>query len=163
MPREFDLLGDPIPENHGKPGANGHTPTAESVSKVRSLLAADMDLKDIAVELGITAPTLRKHYFQNGKINVKDAKRRARQEQRAKLMLKLDEQVDKGNVSAIRTMKQILDEEDKAADFKELAQGNSSKGTQKKDPPMPKGKKDQLQRAATDAWESDPLLSGRPN
>ena len=163
MPREFDLLGDPIPDNHGKPGANGHTPTAESINKVRGLLAADVDLKDIALELGITAPTLRKHYFQSGKIKVKDAKQRARQELRAKLMLKLDEQVDKGNVSAIKTMKQILDEEDKAAEFKELQQGNSSADAKKKDPPMAKGKKDQLQKAAADAWESDPLLSGRPN
>lgn len=157
MAREFDLLGHPIPDNHGKVGANGHTPSAETINKVRGLLVSGIDKKDIAAELGITMPTLTKHYFQSGKINVRLARAKARSEQRAKLMLKLDEAIDGGNVSAMRTMKQILDEEDLAERARE-ASGDPAKQSAK-EKPLPKGKKDQMNATAETLWANDPLLS----
>ncbi|WP_136441623.1 hypothetical protein [Pacificoceanicola onchidii] len=155
MTQKFDLLGDPIPDNHGKPGANGHIATAENVSKVRGLLASGKDKRDIALELGITLPTLTKHYFQSGKLSVKNARRKARADLRAKLMLKLDEQVGKGNVSAMRTMKQILDEED----VRDAAQEAATAPTATKPAALPKGKKEALTAAAEQAIDADPLLN----
>ncbi len=155
MAREFDLLGDPIPENHGKPGANGHTPTAETLRKVRVLLVSGMPKKRIAEELGISMPTLTKHYFHSGKVKVKLAHEFALAEQRAKVLLQLDEAASGGNVSAMKAMKKILDEED----MKLLAaQAAGDTGEPAKTRPMPKGKKEQLTAGAAAAIESDPLL-----
>lgn len=105
----FDLLGDPIPENHGKPGANGHVATAENTKKVRTLLVAGVNLPRIAEELGISVPTLRRHYFANGKINVAQAREMARAEMEARVLLKLDQKVDEGNVSAMKEMRKIVE------------------------------------------------------
>ena len=160
MERKFDLLGDPIPENFGKPGANGHTPTAENIKKVRGLLAAGMGKAEIAKELGISAPTLSKHYFQNGRLSLKAAKKKAQAEQRAKVMLRLEEAVDKGNVAAMKEMCRIIDAEERADLASELAKGGSS--PKKVEKPLPKGKKEELQAQADQAWD-DPLFSGRPN
>lgn len=63
MDGNFDLLGDPIPENWGKRGRPPHNPTTENRNKVRMLLAFDRDDGYIAKALRITKTTLRKHYF----------------------------------------------------------------------------------------------------
>lgn len=160
MDRKFDLLGDPIPDNFGKPGANGHTPTAKSVNKVRSLLSAGVNKADIAKELGITIPTLSKHYFQNGNLSVKAARKRARSEQKAKLMLRLEQAADKGNVAAMKELRRIIDEEEIADRAEELATGTIKKPAKEK--PLPKGKKEQIQAQADAAW-GQPLFSGRTN
>ncbi len=83
MNRKFGLLGDPIPENHGKPGANGHVPTAENARKIRVLLVVDMKKAQIARYLGITFPTLNKHYFQSGKVNLQHSREHVAFPQRA--------------------------------------------------------------------------------
>ncbi|WP_216671399.1 hypothetical protein, partial [Mangrovicoccus sp. HB161399] len=105
--REFDLLGHPIPENFGKPGRNGHIVTPESVMKVRRLVLAGMDAKEVAAELGISAPTVRKHYFPKGPI--RNAARRFLVEQRARMLTYLDEAAAEGNVAAIKEMLKQLD------------------------------------------------------
>ncbi|QBF32155.1 hypothetical protein [Thalassococcus sp. S3] len=157
MAREFDLLGDPIPENFGKPGANGHTPNAETCRKVRVLLVAGLTKARIAEELGITLPTLNKHYFRSGRVKVEAAKEAARADQRARLMLKLDEAVSAGNVSAMRALKVILDEED----IKQAARDAAGEGKpeKKRAAPIPPGKKAQLTAAAAAALEEDDLLN----
>jgi hypothetical protein len=109
MDPKFDLLGDPIPEGRGKAGRTGHIPTAENARKIRTLLVAGMKPERIAQQMGISVPTLRKHYFQNGKVNAKLARQFAIAEMRARKLLRLDEQADKGNVSAIRTMSAEMD------------------------------------------------------
>lgn len=60
----FDLLGDPIPPNFGKRGRPPHVPTTENRNKVILLLAQGWTDARIAGALGITTPTLRKHYFR---------------------------------------------------------------------------------------------------
>ena len=108
MPVEFDLLGHPIPENKGKPGANGHVPTAENASKIRTMLMAGMRLQDIARQLGLSSPTLRKHYFQNGKVNYRHARDMALAEAKAKNLLQLQAAADDGNVSAMKEVRKVV-------------------------------------------------------
>lgn len=109
MAVKFDLLGDPIPDNHGKRGANGHVATAENVSKVRTLLVSGMTFQQIAVQMGISVPTLRRHYFQSGKVSYAQARSRALAEARARNLMRLQEQADKGNVSALKAVVQQID------------------------------------------------------
>jgi len=59
----FDLLGDPIPVNWGKRGRPPHIPTPENRNKIMLLLAQGWTDARIAGALGITVPTLKKHYF----------------------------------------------------------------------------------------------------
>lgn len=109
MDRKFDLLGDPIPEGRGEPGRTGHIPTAENARKIRALLVAGLKNQQIARELGISVPTLRKHYFQSGKINARLAREMAVAEMRARNILRLDAQADKGSVSAMRALEPLLE------------------------------------------------------
>lgn len=59
-----DLLGDPIPEGFGKRGRPPHIPTGQNRTKVVLLLALGWPDARIASALGITKPTLKKHYFR---------------------------------------------------------------------------------------------------
>lgn len=103
------MLGDPIPDGRGEPGRTGHIPTAENAKKIRALLVAGMKNQQIARELGISVPTLRKHYFQSGKINARMAREMAIAEMRARNILRLDAQADKGSVSAMRALEPLID------------------------------------------------------
>lgn len=107
--RNFDLLGDPIPEGRGEPGRTGHIATRENISRVRQLLVAGLTKARIAEELGITSPTLNKHYFASGKINTRQAREMAIAESRAKIMLQLGREADSGNVSAMKTLLKEID------------------------------------------------------
>ncbi|WP_145962855.1 hypothetical protein [Mangrovicoccus ximenensis] len=107
MPREFDLLGDPIPENFGAAGRNGHVVTKESYNKVRLLVLAGMDAKQIGEEIGISAPTVRKHYFSRR--SIKEAAGRVLVEQRARMMILLDQAAAEGNVAAQKEMLRLID------------------------------------------------------
>jgi len=107
--RKFDLLGDPIPDGRGEPGRTGHIPTVENARKIRALLVAGMKNQQIARELGISVPTLRKHYFQSGKINARLAREMAIAEMRARNILRLDKEADKGNVSAMRALEPLIE------------------------------------------------------
>ncbi|MBK0020948.1 hypothetical protein IAE29_03140 [Ochrobactrum sp. S46] len=59
----YDLLGDPIPTNRGKRGRPQHVPTSENANKIMLLLAQGWTDVRIAGAMGITIPTLKKHYF----------------------------------------------------------------------------------------------------
>ncbi len=96
---DFDLLGDPIPEGFGKRGRPPHRVTEEKRRLVIQLLAFGKTQDEIAAALGITAPTLRKNYFRQ--LKVKDD---ARARVEAKCLQKLMEQVEGGNVAAIKEM-----------------------------------------------------------
>ncbi len=159
MAGNFDLLGDPIPENHGKAGANGHIPTAENVKKVRLLLVAGMEVSRIAEQLGISMPTLRKHYFSSGvKRDVRAARRRAIADEKAKALLRLDKAAEKGNVTAIKEMNAILQAE-RIKDLSRDAAGDDEQPAEKPEAPAPRNKKDQRVDAAVAAIDGDDLLN----
>lgn len=110
MVRDFDLLGDPIPEGRGKPGATGHIPTAERVNKVRLLVVARWTSQQIAAEIGVSVPTLNRHYFRNG--SIKRAREVVIAEARGRVFLQLDRAAEAGSVSAMKELgKLVLAEE----------------------------------------------------
>jgi len=152
---KFDLFDNPIPENHGKPGANGHTPDAETTSKIRTLLVAGKGKKEIAEELGLSMPTLTKHYFHSGRVKVRDARKKALADQKAKTIMRLNQAVDKGNVTAMRTMLSIIEEEEREM----LRTYIDTVAAPTKEKPMPAGKKDKLAANAELAIENNPLLN----
>lgn len=106
MARKFDLLGDPIPDNHGKVGRNGHIATNENINKVRLLTLANWTASQIAEELGISVPTLNAHYFRN--TSIKRARQHVVSEVRGRLLLQLEAQAAKGSVSALKEMGRIV-------------------------------------------------------
>lgn len=102
MEQRFDLLGDPIPEGRGKAGATGHIATAGNVNKVRWLLLAGWKKPKIAQELGISIPTLNKHYFKNR--SIKDAVLLAAAEVRGRTLIQLDKAAQGGSVPAMKEL-----------------------------------------------------------
>lgn len=64
----LDLLGDPIPPNHGRRGRPQHVPTKESRNKIILLLAQGWTDARIAGAIGISLPTLKRHYFSELKV-----------------------------------------------------------------------------------------------
>lgn len=96
MAQNFDLLGDPIPEGHGKRGRPVHLVTDEKRRLVIQLQAFGWTMEKIAAALSITPPTLRKNYFRELRAK---AESRARVE--AKLLGELMKLAEAGNVQAI--------------------------------------------------------------
>lgn len=107
MDGNFDLLGDPIPEGFGKRGRPPHIATNQNRCKVMLLLAIGRKSGDIAAALGVTEPTLRKHYFRELK-----SKEEARFRVEGVRLLKLYEQVEAGNVGAMKELGKALDRAD---------------------------------------------------
>lgn len=140
MAWDFDMLGDPIPEGFGKRGRPAHIPTDENRRKVVVLMAFDKNEEQIAAALGITPPTLRKHYFRELR-----AKLEARLRLEGKLLAALMAEVDSGNVSAIDKVFKRLDRHD-------LARGLSPRPA-KAAPPVKKGKKEMAVTNAVTAHE----------
>lgn len=154
MRRDFDLLGDPIPDNFGKPGANGHIPTKENVNKVRSLVSSGWTLAQIADELGIKTPTLRKHYFQ--KRSIKTARVHSIREAKGRVRLQLEREAEKGNVSAMKEINKMLEKEELDL-LRRDAQDPPVVGRRAR--PIPKGKREILEIKAERALEEDPDLN----
>ncbi len=140
MAQDFDLLGDPIPEGFGKRGRPPHVPTEEKRRLVMMLQAFDWSIERIAAALSITPPTLRKNYFRELK-----AKAEARARADAKLIGALLDQVDEGNVAAIKA----LDAKFEKHDLARLAEAIKNRGHQSQPTSEPKkGKKEMAQDAA---------------
>lgn len=107
MAENFDLLGDPIPENWGKRGRPQHIATQKNRSKVMMLLAMGWSNERIAQALGITAPTLRKNYFRELKVR-EDA--RARLD--GALADRLWTKAMGGSVAALKEFRKLMERND---------------------------------------------------
>lgn len=107
MTEIFDLFGDPIPVNHGKRGRPQHLVTQENRRKVSMLVAFGWNNERIASALRITPPSLRRHYFSELKF-----REVARDRLDAAVAMKLWEQVEGGNVGAIKEFRKLLDHND---------------------------------------------------
>ncbi|SNS53458.1 hypothetical protein SAMN06295912_108129 [Sphingomonas laterariae] len=143
MSWDLDLLGDPIPEGHGRRGRPPHIPTDENRRKVLLLMAFDKNEEQIAAALSITPPTLRKHYFRELR-----ARLEAKVRLEAKLLASLVSEIDKGNVSAIDKMFKRLDRHD-------LLTGVVASKPAKTAKPPKKGKKEQAIADAAVAHEGN--------
>lgn len=138
---EVDLFGDPVIHRANKRGRPEHVRTDRNASKVSLLFALGHDVKDVAAALGITQPTLRKHYFSE--VSQRDA---MQLKLKAEVLAQLFDQAKSGNVGA---MKKLLEQAEKG----ELAALNAAvknrKPDEKKPSPSPKlGKKQEQQIAA---------------
>lgn len=140
MARDFDLFGTPLPRNLGKVGRNEHVPTPENVSRIRQLLLAGWNTAKIAEEIGISRPTLRKHYLPD----IEKGRVVAMSELRAKTIARLDKAADGGNVAAMKELLRVVGE----------AEINAGIGHQPAEPSQPTrvGKKEQ---AVHDAQTAD--------
>ena len=155
----LDLFGDPIPEGWGKRGRPQHVPTDRNRNKVMVLLAAGWAPARIAGALGITGPTLRKHYF----FELRQAAS-MRDRLKALHLQSLVEETKKGNVAAAKELGRLLDRWDAA----EFGIGASRDEDEAPDPPRRRalGKKEEAAIAAQTAgagseWGDD-LLAPRP-
>jgi hypothetical protein len=141
MSDSFDLLGDPVPEGFGKRGRPPHVPTDEKRLKVRVLMAFlgnEAGWEDeVAAGLGISVPTLKKHYFRELKEKVS-----ARRQLKATLLYKLMSESEAGNASAIEKLFKRLDK----MELSELEAAVRARGDKRE----PKGKKELQKEAASE-------------
>ncbi|MCP4406809.1 MAG: hypothetical protein GY807_03445 [Gammaproteobacteria bacterium] len=158
MSENFDLLGDPIPEGFGKRGRPPHNPTSETRNKVMLLLALGRDDAFIASSLGITKPTLKKHYFRE---------LRVRDEARARVdgirVQALWNQVREGNVAAMKEFNRVMEQVDRDTAEREFGAARPEDDEDLEIPAPEKiGKKEAANRAAETAgvgtdWGEDLL------
>lgn len=142
--REFegdvDLFGDPVIHREAKRGRPEHVRTRRNASKAALLFAMGRSVAEVADALGITQPTLRKHYFSE--VQRRDAMLLKLE---GDTLLKLFEAAEGGNVGA---MKELMARADKVG--LSLLAGSvanrKSSGSQAK--VKPKGKKEEQQDAA---------------
>lgn len=107
MSENFDLLGDPIPEGHGRRGRPQHIATTENRNKVMVLLALGWANERIAKAIGITRPTLRKNYLRELKFRDE-----ARDRVDGNLAMMLWNSARSGNVAAMKEFRKFMDKND---------------------------------------------------
>lgn len=64
MSENLDLFGWPVAEPRDKAGRPEHVRTEENVNKIMMLIAFGFKNSEVAAAIGVSQPTLRKHYFQ---------------------------------------------------------------------------------------------------
>jgi len=128
---QVDLLGDPVRPLPDKRGRRKLRFPVQVYEQVEVLSATNMSQEDIADAVGISAPTLRKYFRQE--LDKGPAR------QRARVLKKLAEQAEGGNVSAIKVYLAELDKQRAIAALRER---------EKSPQPESVGKKELRQRAA---------------
>lgn len=134
-----DLFGDPLLVREAKRGRPAHERTARNANKVSLLFAMGYEVKDVAAALGITQPTLRKHYFSE--VSQREAMRLKLE---AEVNVQLFEAAKSGNVGA---MKKLLDRVDRAS-LTMVAAKVRARGKAEPVKSAPIGKKEAQRRAA---------------
>ncbi|WP_167685889.1 resolvase [Parasedimentitalea denitrificans] len=157
--QDFDLFGDPVRLPNGKRGRPAHVPSQKNRNKIIVLLALGWGNERIAGAMHISQPTLRRYYFS-------ELKRRDIQRDRldAWRFEKIVDQVESGNVGAMRLLDQMIAKNDQVlTDAKIRAAQNGEKKTEYI------GKKEVDRQAADSAvkgnspgWEDD-LTPGKYN
>lgn len=104
MDPNVDLFGDPIPSNWGMRGRPEHIATDENALKIKVLLAEGWSNGRIAGALGITVPTLRKHYF-----SILGDRAKMRDRMKAAHLTKVYEKaIGDGDTGALRLLDQMI-------------------------------------------------------
>ena len=148
---EVDLFGDPIlpaSETRGRPE---HSWSLENSNKVLLAFARGLSVKEAATAIGVSVPTLRKHYFAEVKKRT-DARLRMEMTQ----LTRLNTAAAGGNVAA---EKELFKRLDKAA-LAELADRAAHRGKAAKPPKL--GKKEAAKVAAhgvTGKYAPRPILN----
>lgn len=107
MDEIFDLFGDPVPANLGRRGRPEHIASQRNRNHVSLLVALGWGNERIAATLFITVPTLRKHYFSELKFRDTGRDRLV-----AGIGMKLLQQVNAGNVAAIKELQKFIERND---------------------------------------------------
>lgn len=147
----------------GKRGRPQHVRSEESSNKIKLLLALGWANERIAHAMGISLPTLRKHYFAELKIRL--IARDALEARRAEMLWA---QCEKGNVGAMKAFHQLLLDNDRmrvADDLRRGAAGEADKPEAETAGPAarlaPVGKKAGALAQANDLISADPDLGPR--
>lgn len=109
MPENLDLFGDPIPDNWGRRGRPQHIRTTENINRVTMLVALGWGNERVASAMDITLPTFRKHYFSL----VRRLRSTARDRLDATYAMHLWNQVQDGNVGAMRLWQDFMTRNDR--------------------------------------------------
>ena len=105
---KVDLFGDPVPENWGARGRPEHIRNQATANKITMLLALGWSIARISKTVGVTPPTLRKHY--KGELRHRDESRDRLQARTAMLLW---EQFERGSTVAGRVFRELLAENDR--------------------------------------------------
>lgn len=103
----FDLLGHPVPANKGAKARPMHAPTAENLEKAVLLYGMHKSDADVAAALGISIPTLKKHYFASPELQ--KIRRAAKAFVEGELIARLNEASKAGKVGATEKLLKRLD------------------------------------------------------
>lgn len=141
MSEVFDLFGDPVPANWGKRGRPEHVASQLNRNRVSMLVALGWSNERVAAAMFVTQPTLRKHYFSELKHRAV-----ARDRLDAHLAMKLWDQVQAGNVGAMKEFQKLLERND-------LMQYGQTSRPPQADKPQKLGKKEE---ALLSAQKPDP-------
>lgn len=144
MSEIFDLFGDPVPANWGERGRPEHIASQQNRNKVSMLVAFGWGNKRIAAALFITLPTLRKYYFSELRFRAV-----ARDRLDAGLAMKLWDQVQAGNVGAMKEFQKLLERNDRME--VERFMGSTEPKAAGAAPPERVGKKQVDEQRAMDA------------
>ena len=156
MARDFDLFGRPVRARHGEPGRPAHEVDPENSPRIMAWALAGLTVAEMSERLGVSAPTFRKHYFQD----LKRAKAKAAQAIEVQAIEQLQSAAAAGNVSAMKELRRIAAEkriEDLPASWSKPAK------------PAAEGGKKAAQRKAAARPDGDwtdiglPLPDGRPH
>lgn len=131
---DVDMFGDPIIYRDAKKGRPAHERTARNANKVSLLFAMGYQVAEVAAALGITQPTLRKHYFSE--VQQRDAMRLKLE---AEQLVELRDQAQAGKVAA---MKELLARIDKAG-MLAVARSVKKRKAPEAEKQAPRGKKEQ--------------------
>jgi hypothetical protein len=107
MKHNLDLFGDPVSPNHGRRGRPAHIATRENRNKVLMLLALGWTNQRIGSALAIDLKTFRKNYSHE--LKLRDFQRDRLD---AAVAMKLWDQVQEGNVGAIKEFRALLERND---------------------------------------------------
>ncbi len=133
-----DLFGCPVILREAKRGRPPHARSEEIAKRVSMLFALGRSVADVAAAIGVTQPTLRKHYFSE--VRQRDA---MLDRLEADQMAKLFDQSAAGSTSATKALLDRCDDA-RAARFAAAV----VKDRRQSDKPAAKGKKEQQREAA---------------
>lgn len=116
MTENFDLFGNPYVERPTKRGRPPHEVTKKTRNRVSMLVALGWANPRIASALGVTLPTLHKHYFYE--LRQRDVARDRLELRRLELAW---EMAEAGNVGAFKEFGKLLERNDRMEIEREMA------------------------------------------
>jgi len=149
----LDLFGRRVRPGFGLRGRPQHVPDGQSRAKVQLGLALGWSNSRIAQGIGVTEPTLRKHYFRL--LSVRDQARPAMDLRRA---LQLWEAAEAGNVGAMKAFDRFVEANDTVLRSARERQAAKPEAEAAPVRAVPKGKKEAAVEEASLLIDRDPDL-----